>query len=102
MTETKSTALVRAEMPGRYMRQMCSHFAHKLPTTSEGDSGRIEFPSGMCQIEATTDTLLLTVEAENAEDLTELQDVIARHLVRFAWREELQIEWVQGTSVVRA
>jgi uncharacterized protein len=89
-------------MPGRYMRQMCSHFAHKLPAASGGDSGRLEFASGLCLLEATTDRLLLTVDAGNEEDLAELQDVIARHLVRFAWREDLQIECVQVAPFVRA
>jgi uncharacterized protein len=93
MTKMKSTARVKTEMAGRYMRQMCSHFAHKLPAESEGDSGSIQFPVGLCLLNATHDVFVLTLETETSEDLTRLQDVIAKHLVRFAWREELNVVW---------
>ena len=37
--------------------------------------------------------LTLTVETGDPEALAQLQDVVARHLVRFAFREELAVEW---------
>ena len=35
----------------------------------------------------------MTVEASDPEALAQLQDVVARHLERFAFREELAIDW---------
>ena len=37
--------------------------------------------------------LTLTVETGEPEALEQLQDVVARHLLRFAFREELAIAW---------
>ena len=35
----------------------------------------------------------MTVEASDPEAIPQLQDVVARHLERFAFREELAIDW---------
>ena len=37
--------------------------------------------------------LTLSVEAADAPALTQLQDVVARHLLRFAFREDVRIDW---------
>lgn len=88
----RSTAIVQTDHAARYMGQLVKHFAHKLPTALETDHGRIEFPIGVCEVRA-GEALTLTCVAE-AQDMTQLQDVVARHLVRFAFREnELQVIW---------
>lgn len=35
----------------------------------------------------------MTLEAATPETVTALQDVVASHLLRFAFREDLRIEW---------
>ena len=88
----RSTAIVQTDHAARYMGQLVKHFAHKLPTVLEGDHGRLEFPIGVCEVQAGA-ALTLTCIAE-AENMEKLQDVVARHLVRFAFREnELQMNW---------
>jgi hypothetical protein len=37
--------------------------------------------------------LTLSLETPDATQMAQLQDVVARHLVRFAFREELQVDW---------
>lgn len=76
------------------MRQLCSHFAHKVPASCDDASGWIEFPFGHCRLAVDDSSLLLTAEAENPEDLDRLEGVIARHLARFAWRETPDVVWV--------
>ena len=39
------------------------------------------------------DTLRLIATANGDAQLEQVQDVVARHLVRFAFREELTIDW---------
>ena len=39
------------------------------------------------------EALDLSVTVSQPADLERLQDVVARHLVRFAFREDMQIEW---------
>jgi uncharacterized protein len=37
--------------------------------------------------------LTISLDSPSAEDLERLKDVVARHLLRFAFREELSIAW---------
>jgi len=96
MTDTttrRGLAEVAMPQPSRYLQQLCKHFAHKLPVTHDAASGRIEFPMGVCELAAEDGVLRLTCISPDAEQLARLEDVVARHLVRFAFREELVIDW---------
>jgi len=88
-----SEAHVRTETPGRYITRLCKHFAHKVPATFTADEGRIEFGMGVGTLAAAPGVLTLRAEAEDAEALARVEDVLARHLVRFAEPEALEIAW---------
>ncbi|MDR3471378.1 MAG: DUF2218 domain-containing protein [Devosia sp.] len=80
----------------RYLGQLCKHFQHKLPATYDElyRHGRIEFPIGVCELEAADEgALTMRVFATSAADLDKLQEVVARHLERFAFRETLNLTW---------
>jgi hypothetical protein len=85
--------------PRRYLGQLCKHFQHKLPVTFDEDftHGRIEFSVGVCELEADEGQNLLIMQAKAGSDadLARLEDVVARHLVRFAFRQELTVAWQQ-------
>lgn len=91
-----SLARVATTSPARYLGQLCKHFAHKIPATHDAESGRIEFPFGLCELAASKDTLALCVTAIDTESLARMEDVIASHLVRFAFRDELIVTWQRG------
>jgi hypothetical protein len=96
MTHTatiEAVARVSTTVPRRYMGQLCKHFEHKLPIMLAEDSGRIEFPMGVCTLAAEEGTLVLRAAAEDAAALERLEDVVARHLLRFAFREPPEIVW---------
>jgi hypothetical protein len=100
MADTQNTLAAEARVPTksarRYLGQLCKHFAHKLPATYEPEfvTGRIEFPAGVCSLDATAPELLvMRVTAANGEDLERLEGVVARHLERFAFRETLTMDW---------
>ena len=80
----------------RYLQQLCKHFQHRLQVTFDAAAGSIEFVSGVCTLAAENGVLRLSVMVRDASQLAQLQDVVARHLVRFAFREELSVEWRQG------
>ena len=88
-----STAIVTTAKAAGYAAQLCKHFAHKIPARFEEGRGEIEFRSGRCTVAAEGDRLTLGVEAATPEALAEVEDVVARHLLRFAFREELAVEW---------
>lgn len=77
----------------RYLQQLCKHFEHKLPVAFDPNAGTIEFPFGLCALTADEATLTMVVTPSEPEMMDKLQDVVARHLVRFAFREELDVVW---------
>jgi hypothetical protein len=90
-----SEARVVMETPRRYLSQLCKHFEHKLPVTLEESSGSIAFPSGLCTLRAEPEALVMRVAGEEAV-LPQLEDVVARHLLRFAFRAPPEIIWVKN------
>jgi hypothetical protein len=94
---SSSEARVQIDQPRRYLAQLCKHFQHKLPVSLEEEHGRIEFSAGTCELAAMGDTgtLMLRVVASDEPALTTLEDVVARHLKRFAFREEPEIHWTR-------
>ena len=63
--------------------------------TLDERSGRIEFSAGPCELAADEGMLRLRVSASDAAALAQLEDVVARHLVRFAFRDELTVTWTR-------
>ena len=90
-----STAEVPTASASRYLQQLCKHFAHKIPAEATPTEGRITFPMGPVILAADATTLHLRLETADPAKAGELEDVVARHLVRFAFREELAISWVR-------
>lgn len=88
-----ATARVPTEKASRYLQQLCKHFAHKLPVAFDEHKGSISFSSGECALAADGETLTISATAPDATNIDQLKDVIVRHLVRFAFREELQVDW---------
>ena len=92
-----AVSTVSIAKPRRYLGQLCKHFEHKLPVSyaEHYETGRIEFSIGLCELTADEEQSVLTmrVRAANEADLDRLEDVVARHLVRFAFRETLELTW---------
>jgi hypothetical protein len=91
-----ATARVPTLLPRRYMGQLCKHFEHKVPVTLGEADGTITFAMGVCTLQAETDAIVMRVESADADGLAQLEDVVARHLVRFAFREPVAVAWVAG------
>ncbi len=89
----QSTATIPTERASIHLQQLCKHFAHRLPVTFTPEHGEIAFKSGTCRLDAADGVLTLNAEAENDEQLAQVQDVVERHLVRFAFKTPLTIEW---------
>jgi hypothetical protein len=93
-----STARVATELPRRYLGQLCKHFEHKLPVVLELPEGaaawgRIQFSSGVCELSTEDGALIMRIAAEDAEGLARTEGVVARHLLRFAFRDPPAINW---------
>jgi hypothetical protein len=89
----QSRAHVATPNASRYLQQLCKHFRHARPTVFDETTGEVAFDDGTCHLTAEGHVLSITVTAGDEAKLARLQEVIARHLVRFAFREALTVEW---------
>ena len=91
-------AEIATDRASRYLQQLCKHFAHKLPATFGPEQGRIEFSLGTCQLTATDGLLTMQAEAADETSLAQVERVVASHLQRFAFREELKVGWMAAPA----
>lgn len=82
----------------RYLGTLCKHFGHKIPVQHDGDTGRIEFPFGQCDLKADDSVLELTISAESQAGLDKIAQVMSSHLERFAFRENPELTWHPHTQ----
>ena len=76
----------------RYLQQLCKHWSHKYPVEFTAENGRIEMSAGVLILDADAEGLALRLTAE-PEVLERMEGVVADHLKRFAFREELAFDW---------
>ena len=67
---------------------MAKHFGHKIPVAQDDAGAVLSFPMGAARLTAGEGALHLTLEADDAEAMESLRDVVERHLLRFAHRDE--------------
>lgn len=86
----ETTAVVKTEFAAKYLVQMCKHFAHKVDVEYTDTHGECRFDGGMAIFDADAEGLHLFVKAPTEETVTWAQSAIETHLVRFAFRENLE------------
>ena len=97
----ESQAVMQTASARRYLGQFCKHFAHKLPVVlaETNEAGEVEFGTGTCKLQADDAMLNLRVEAPAMDKIIRLQDIVERHLVRFAFQENLVVNWQVPAAV---
>ena len=89
-----STAIVPTTHASRYLQQLCKHWSHKFDVTFDANHGSIPLPLGSAKLDAGAEALTVTCTVPEGGDLARLQQVVADHLDRFAFREApLPFEW---------
>jgi hypothetical protein len=92
----RSTADVATESASKYLQQLCKHWSHKMVTEFDPAKGRVDFPSG-AQLFLEADEMALHLQLEAPDDSIErMESVVADHLKRFAFREELIFDWAKA------
>jgi hypothetical protein len=93
-SSSSSRAVVRTDRPERYGKQLVSHLGRRNggEWSAQSSSGWIDLDSGRATVTAQEGELHLRIEAA-ADDLPRLEDVLARHLVRFGERDQLSVTW---------
>ncbi len=85
----QSSATVPTPNAGRYVAQLCKHFANKVEVVEKNGGGEIRFSCGTAHLDALPDRLLISVTSPTDAELADTKDVVERHLLRFAFREEI-------------
>ena len=89
-----SKAVVRTEHASRYLQQLCKHWSHKFSVDFDPTKGRVPF-SDAAEVTFIADetTLTMTLSVADLAQQARMQGVIDDHLKRFAFREELALDW---------
>ena len=94
----RAFAIFETDQGCRYLDTLCHHFGRRVQATCNPHDACIVFPFGQCDLAATDNRLELWVRAEDQSRLDIVIDVVARHLERFAFRENPQLEWRPDSS----
>jgi hypothetical protein len=102
-------ARVATGQAARYLAQLCGHLdaihnrhrarhsgsdTPQIRTVSETDNtGLLEFDRGTCTLEATSDALILSVDAINPESLKQITTALTHRLEAIGHREGLTLTW---------
>lgn len=89
----KSIAVVKTDHGAAYLKRLCNHFSHKVPTTVTENEGLIEFPFGKCLIEVEESQMRFSLAVIDPGDIQRAEDVVASHLLRMANRDEPEVTW---------
>lgn len=89
---SRTTSIVETTQASRYLQQLCKHWSHRFATEFDTTRGAVTLPSATLGLMADASRLTLDLEGPAAE-LPRLTEVVADHLRRFAFREELAIAW---------
>lgn len=92
-----SHAIIQTASASRYLQQLCKHWSHKFAVEFTPEQGTIPFDdTRVCRLQASPDTLALTIEAADDATLDRMQGVVIEHLKRFAFREDFgDVAWAR-------
>lgn len=93
---TTFSTSIKTDHAQKYLQQLCKHFAHKVTVSYSPEEGRVAFPPGRCLMNANEQHLAFYCLAKEDRAIPMIKSILDRHLVKFAWREELEYEWVSG------
>jgi uncharacterized protein len=79
--------------PSRYMTRLCYHFSKKIEVQYDEVQGLAHFPWGRCTLTALEEGIRFACEAEDADKMTQVRNVIDSHVVLFSRRTPLQVVW---------
>ena len=91
----------------KYLQQLCKHWQHNLAVAFTPEHGTVTFPrdargadwaaDALVTFDAGPDALSVRIDASSDAHLEAMQEVVARHLDRFAFREApLAFDWQRG------
>ena len=91
---SQSQAVVVTTHASRYLQQLCKHWSHRFTVQFDPANGEIDFGDDKSvSLRASPQDLTVVVTAKNSDEIPQLETVVADHLNRFGFREELVFDW---------
>ncbi len=84
-------AEVPLENPARWRKQLGQHLGHRIDVVAAPTTTTFRFDDGFATATDTETGLRLT--AESASGLARIEDVVGRHLERFAHKHDITVSW---------
>lgn len=95
----RQTGRFKTAHASKYMRQLCKHFAHKVPAACDETEGCVQFPFGPATLHASATELRAEITGADNVTLERGRAVIDSHLKTFAFREGFnQMDWAAPTE----
>jgi len=89
-----SIAKIEIAHAGKYLVQLAKHWSHRFPDLTWNETrANIPFPTGQCVITSKENVLVIALTVPDEETASRLENVVAEHLKRFAFRESLEVVW---------
>lgn len=95
----RSRAIIKTENASKYLQQLSKHWSHKFPNlTFDDKEAHIPFSDDVTvDMFAEPAELVVQILTPNEFEALRIEDVFDRHIIRFAFREELEINWNRET-----
>ncbi len=96
---TISRAEVPTEKGARYVRQLVQHWSHKFPVqfADEGHAESVvDLPTVKARFHAHSQGIAIALEHAADADMHRMEQVVAEHLQRFGFKEELRFNWTRA------
>lgn len=80
----------KTQYGAKYLAQLCKHFAHKVETNVDQNTGWAKLPTGLANMSASEDLFTITLDLRDVGEEKLAKHIIDSHLVTFAYREEFE------------
>ena len=77
----------------KYLRRLCKHFSHKVPSSWDDSQGKVSFAMGDCLMLASGRNLTIRCVAGSYADVEEVAETIKSHFDRFTQTDGLVLDW---------
>ena len=93
MYSLDSRAEVVTDRPERWAKQLVSHLSHKAPHAQTERGDELTIGDGLGVVSVQPGFVVLEAHANSDEMLARVEDVLGRHLERFAEKDGLAVSW---------
>ena len=95
-----STAEVLTDRAERFAKQLVTHLGRKVEWVTDEGVSTASFGAASARISPGDGVLVLTASGGSVQEVTQIEDALARHLHKFAFRHPVEIAWTRKATEV--